>query len=582
MTANNTNGNRNLIFVGTCFCVFFILSIISLHLVSAHPPLPTEFYGTLTSYNSPATGTIKAYAGTISCGTFYASNTGYYGVLSCFGKDTDDSNATGGVESQVITFTYNGNPTTATGDNTFTSGSFKWVNITYPIVFCGDSFCDSLESCFACPSDCGECNATGNVSQNVTTNETGNGTTSPGTSGGGGGGKGGGGKGNGGGSGGAGGAAAVGQYTCFESWDCKNWSDCSMLGIRNRTCNDRNNCGTYNNKPKEVEECKYIGTCFDNLINCHNDKCEEGIDCGGPCEKKCPIIEQPLVNISIKLPVLEIPTHVCERHISLDNSALLWFLIIICLSIVIRIIYTKICVNRLRKSEKLAPLERAKKIRSAKRKAWLFTITLIFLMAVSVLYFYYFLLCPSDFAKYFWMLFVALILIPFVIHAVMKKLEYNESVHIYKNRELDDVHYQSLVKMIELENNILADEENAIANQLYGLSRKDEFKELMDKDTNLKEIYKNLVRLYTDYNEKKNPFNVEKNICEEIDALDSDELFKTELLKHQEMKHIFERLKKLYSQYGEKQELYNKLDELEQSVQKGKAEKKDVKKEEKK
>jgi len=72
------------------------------------------------------------------------------------------------------------------------------------------------------------------------------------------------------------------------------------------------------------------------------------------------------------------------------------------------------------------------------------------------------------------------------------------------------------------------------------------------------------VKLYDEYKEKKNPFNIEKNICDEINALDSDELFKSVIVKHSELKHIFERLKKLYAQYGEKQKMYDKLDELEQ------------------
>ena len=122
--------------------------------------------------------------------------------------------------------------------------------------------------------------------------------------------------------------------------------------------------------------------------------------------------------------------------------------------------------------------------------------------------------------------------------------------------------------MIELQNNMLGEEENAIANKLYELSKKEEFKEFLEQNQNLKEIYANLVKLYTDYKEKKNPFNVEKSVCDEINALDLDESFKTQVSKHPEMKQIFERLKKLYSHYEEKQKLYDKLDELEQSMQK--------------
>jgi hypothetical protein len=83
--------------------------------------------------------------------------------------------------------------------------------------------------------------------------------------------------------------------------------------------------------------------------------------------------------------------------------------------------------------------------------------------------------------------------------------------------------------MIELENNMLADEENAIANKLYELSKREEFKAFLELDQNLKDIYKNLIQLYTEYKEKKNPFNIEHAVCDEINNLDSDETFKTEI-----------------------------------------------------
>lgn len=566
--------------LSTLLSSFVILFSIVIPSVLAHPLLPTEFYGTVKSYNSPATsGTITAYAGNMTCGTFNIVNSGFYGVLSCNGRDTDSSLGYGAVEGQNITFRYSGNPTTTVGDSTFTSGTFKLVDIVYPVVYCGDGFCDSLESCSSCEQDCNVCGYTGNSSNS--SNATGNQTVPPGPpggggtgGGGGGGGSGGGGTGGGGGSGGGGGGSydqEYGEYFCSESWICGNWTECSILGIQSRNCTDYNHCGTYKDKPKELEECTYQGTCFDNIINCHDNRCEEGLDCGGPCEKKCPRIEQPLINISTVLPKFDIPTHVCERHIRVDNPALWIYLVIVLLTIISRAVYTRYYIKKVRKNERISQLERAKKIRSAERKTMLFTIMLVTLTIISLLYSYYFLLCPSDFFHYSWMLALALLILPFLIHAVMKKFEYSENKQIYHSKRMDDTHYQSLVKMIELENTMLADEENALANQLYELSKKDEFKEFLEKDVNLKEIYKNLVRLYTEYKDKKNPFNIERIVCDEINALDEDVLFKDEISKYPEMKNIFDRLKKLYSHYEEKQKLYDKLDEIEQENQKGMA-----------
>jgi hypothetical protein len=560
--------------------VLVILSIIVFSSLSrfvvAHPPMPTEFYGTIKTYNAPASGgTITAYAGNVTCGTFDIVYSGFYGVLSCVGRDTDYISGDGAVEGQVITFRYNSDPVTARGDYTFNQGVFKFVNLTHPVVFCGDGFCDSLENCMICELDCNSCNYTGNMTQNTTTNATGNQTTPPGPpSGGGAGGGGGGGAGGSGGTGGAGGGGSLTQTQlpgfCSESWFCGNWSTCSILGIRSRNCTDWNHCGTYKTKPLELEECSYTGTCFDNLVSCHDNACEEGVDCGGPCAKKCPVIEQPLINISGVIPKFEIPQHVCERHINFTDPALWIYILIVIIAIIGSNVYSKHNIKKFRKNEHLTPLDRSKKIRSSERKTLLFTIMLTVLTIISLLYSYYFILCPPDFFHYSWMLLLALIIVPFAIHAVMKKYEYSESKRIYSNKRLDDTHYQSLVNMIELENKILADEENAIANKLYEWSKKEEFREFLEKDENLKDIYKNLVRLYTEYHEKKNPFNIERAVCDEINALDNDALFQEEINKRPEMKQMFERLKKLYAHYEEKQKLYDKLDEIEQESQKDK------------
>jgi len=517
----------------------------------------------MVSHNvNVSSGVVKALINNVSCGSFTVVHGGFYGVLSCNGRDMDSTNMTKGVNGSDVTFLYNGNPATATGDATFTSGTFKMVNVTFPLVICGDAFCDALESCSICPEDCFQCNATGNA----TGNNTGNGTipsggTTPGGGGTGGGGGGGGG-GAGGGGGGAGGAMSGGE-TCTENWMCMNWTKCSFLGVTTRNCTDINKCGSYATKPKEVQECIYEGNCFDNLINCHDDKCEEGIDCGGPCDKKCPIFEQPLGNITIKLPKLEIPKHVCEKHIDFKDPAIWIFLLIILLAIISRQIYTRYIINKLRKNPDIAPLIRAKKVNSLKRKTLLFSVTLFFLAIVAFLYSYYFLLCPTDFFDYSWLLLVLLLLIPLVIHTAMKKFEYSDVEHFDKSKRLDDVHYQSIVRMIDMENSILAEEENNIANKLYELSKKKEFMELIDNNRNLKDVYANMIKLYTQYSEKKNPFNLEKDVCDEINALDADIVFKKAVESNPEMRQIFARLKRLYAQYEEKQKLYDKLDQLE-------------------
>jgi hypothetical protein len=44
------------------------------------------------------------------------------------------------------------------------------------------------------------------------------------------------------------------QQECQERWICSDWSTCQN-GIKTRTCNDENNCGTRNNEPFTSQPC---------------------------------------------------------------------------------------------------------------------------------------------------------------------------------------------------------------------------------------------------------------------------------------------------------------------------------------
>lgn len=559
------------IFIYAILALFLLALNISLS--SSHPPLPTEFYGKITSYNAPATiGTVKAYINNTLCGSFTIVNGGYYGVLSCLGDDSETSEIEGALEGNTITFKYNTDSVTVFGDSFFASGEFKLINITHPVLFCGDGFCDVLENCISCSVDCFACNATSNQTINQTGNQSGNG------SGGGGGGSGGGGAGGGGGgSGGSGGSyqAPSSGVICLEEWKCSEWTSCSVLGLQIRNCTDTKGCGTYTNKPLEVQECTYEGNCFDGVMNCHDQSCEQGIDCGGPCLNRCSFLEQRFPNASITLPRIEIPMKVCERKINIKDTGLWVFVIIILSAMLLKYLYSKYYIRKMQKNESLSPLSRSKKILSSKRKTVLFCLTLFFLAIASLLYSYYFLLCPNIFISYSWILLALLIIIPLLIHTILSKFEYHESIHIEKQKKFEDAHYENIVSMIQLENDILAEEENAIAMKLYSISNKEEFKEILDKHPNIKKIYKDLVDLYSKYKERKNPFNIERSLCDDIDLLDKDKEFKEDISKIPELKQIFDKLLWLYNQYEEKQKLYDQLDKIESEK------KKDSKKEDK-
>ncbi|MBN2142704.1 hypothetical protein JW711_05235 [Candidatus Woesearchaeota archaeon] len=79
---------------------------------------------------------------------------------------------------------------------------------------------------------------------------------------------------------------------CNESWVCSEWSSCTPFGIQTRSCVDINGCGTNYSIPIMTRECEYVGNCSDGIKNCHDNACEEGVDCGGPCEP-CQSVQVP-------------------------------------------------------------------------------------------------------------------------------------------------------------------------------------------------------------------------------------------------------------------------------------------------
>jgi len=74
--------------------------------------------------------------------------------------------------------------------------------------------------------------------------------------------------------------------SCSPDWQCGGWSECADSS-QTRTCEDTNVCGTEEGKPGLSQSCEIVieETCFDEIQN----QDEEGVDCGGVCEKKCSV-----------------------------------------------------------------------------------------------------------------------------------------------------------------------------------------------------------------------------------------------------------------------------------------------------
>lgn len=96
--------------------------------------------------------------------------------------------------------------------------------------YCGDTFCDSGETCSSCSSDCGTCQIIQQISS---------GGTPP---------------------------------ACKENWTCTEWSEC-IIDTQTRTCIDLNDCGTNSSKPSEIQECIVPIVCEENWSCANWSKC---------------------------------------------------------------------------------------------------------------------------------------------------------------------------------------------------------------------------------------------------------------------------------------------------------------------
>lgn len=102
---------------------------------------------------------------------------------------------------------------------------------------------------------------------------------------------------------------------CTESWSCEEWSSCQPDGFMRRVCSDANSCGTFQEKPQELETCVYEGSCDDGIMN----RDELGVDCGGSCPNAC--AEPEPEQIVLGPPILKITAEPVNAEI-LDQYVL--------------------------------------------------------------------------------------------------------------------------------------------------------------------------------------------------------------------------------------------------------------------
>ena len=552
--------------------LILLLLVSLLPSIHAVPPLPTEIYGDIIYFNLNASpGIVKAYVGTTLCGEFHMVNNTFYGLLDCVGDDPDTPEKEGGVEGDTIRLTYNDMEGDEYGNTTWHSGGFNYIQLVVPILYCGDGFCDFRESCSTCPEDCGEC---------------------PPPSGGEGGVGGEGGEGTGG-VGGIGGiippTGAMEQIPteCIENWECTEWGPCLPTGLQYRNCTDLNHCGTTKNKPPEVRECVYVpncsngiqdpgeegidcggpcppcASCFDGIQNCHDGACEEGIDCGGPCPP-----------CKAKLPVIEIPGLVCEKSFRKLFPWVIYFFAILLATIIGRGIYTKRRIDRIEKEKKelrkkkedkekifMEEIKLLKKEWSLKKNFWLYTITVLMLGIVVVLFYYFFGMCPPYHYRIIALFILSLLLLPITIYTALRITEYDELKAALKEKEAIDQHYKYLLELLERQVAILDQKEKDIEQGLEDLTRDEEVrKKLVNPE--IKELLNRIIDIFMQYKEFRNSWRDIAPLIGEINDIDRHRA----LEGLHNVKMLISNIKELFDIYSKTLELERDVEQEEQQV----------------
>jgi hypothetical protein len=434
-----------------------------------------------------------------------------------------------------------------------------------------------LESSETCPVDCG-------TVQNQTEPNATQPPPSPGTT-------------NGGGGGGGGGGGTTPppsvktKKICEENWLCSLWGDCTVFSLQYRNCSDINDCGTTLLQPPLVQQCAYTPLCTDGVMNgletgvdcggpcppcphCYDgvqDMGETDVDCGGPCPA-CPSCSDGTKNqgetgVDCGGPckqckkLFEFPKLICERRIAFWNPYFIGFIGLIVLIISGSIFFFS---RKMRKVHVAGDIDVQHAIKAVgiKRRMYLFILTTLIIALILFLYYFFVGTCYELNVQMLWLLLLALVMVPVIIHFVMKIFEFSEQRFINRMRRLHDTHYRQIMDLIGIENRYLMEVEEDIAEHIRLLQNNVAFTEKLKAFPELKKIYKELLMLFDVYKKESTPYGEERVLLDDVHKLAERQDFKTLAQEAAEVNYILEKLKILFKMYGEKQGFYDELERM--------------------
>ena len=493
----------------------------------AQPPLPLEVYGQARSFNTlvPPGTTITAFdLDGEPCGEFTVINRGFFGTLTCLGKNTTEE-IKGASPGELIRFRVGNFPASvllgdtaeSLGNLYWESGKFKEIILVAPPLVCGDGFCDYYEDCITCPEDCGECaTAPPGPPGPPDTPDFQFPPIAPEPE------------------------APLPEEECLENWECSDWGPCTPEGIQTRTCIDANECGTEEQKPETERECVYDETA-------------------PPREEEPREIER----LRPELPQL---IERCDARLPLLGLESLIFFLLLTIIILVPLTYLKKKKKDLKK-KKLKETDRLVKSYVLEHKIYTFIIIAAVLAVIVYLYHFFFFLCPDVYYKNLWLLVLFVLLSPIIILLLLQILKYSEKKKQVKIKLLEDTHYKHLTYLIKIINQEIIKSEAEITNKIYALNNKDEFSETLAKTKEIKKIYDDLLRIYSAYVQDKEATKVEKHLLEQIETLEKNKEFEKATTEYPDLASLKDNIVLLHESYESKKELQDKITELEQKYE---------------
>jgi hypothetical protein len=297
--------------------------------------------------------------------------------------------------------------------------------------------------------------------------------------------------------------------------------------------------------------CRPCDSCFNGV----KDWTENGIDCGG---LYCPVCSYT--------PILEFPRFLCEKSFNPLTNAGIWFLILLLLLITTRVYFYIKTLDTIHKNKELDEYKRAREYFAERRKLVLFVLIAVAIAFLAYLYYYEFLLCSLEFG-YLWWFALLLILVPIIIYELIHFIEFKDKEKLIALGMLSREHSDAMLRMLDVENQQLIEIEAEVKELIEKIARDETLRAELALLPELRVIYKDIVRLFYEYRTNKSPYGIEKDLCQQVYAVETNEHFKELAERFPIFYKLYERLKHLFPHYESKQEVYDQIEQERARIQ---------------